>query len=283
VEDTNIPDGNTLTDKVKINLNMLGALMLNGVGGEVDDVDIVVIDQSDPWQGVVQLHTQLLKSTRLCHTVGHDTVLCLSVWMGDDVLTLWGSGDEVVTQEHCVAWSGPVSVGTTSLVSISVDDEVRRRGAVKKQAKVKGALEVPKDALRGREMGLTRVVHVEAHLLDCVGNVGPGEGEVLESSSQAAIDSQVADKGPHVGGDLCLSVDRRGAGLAVAHVSTLKDIPSILALVEEGTVGLLLYWDAEEVVERAEVLYRELLLESCSGTLEKLRAQGGEYDVIDIE
>jgi hypothetical protein len=48
VEDTNIPDGNTLTDKVKINLNMLGALVLNGVGGEVDDVDIVVIDQSDP-------------------------------------------------------------------------------------------------------------------------------------------------------------------------------------------------------------------------------------------
>jgi hypothetical protein len=32
-------------------------------------------------------------------------------------------------------------------------------------------------------MGLTGVVHVEAHLLDHVGNVGPGEGEVLESPS----------------------------------------------------------------------------------------------------
>jgi hypothetical protein len=50
----------------------------------------------------------------------------------------------------------------------------------------------------------------------------------------------------------------------------LKDVPSILALVEEEVVELLLYWDTEEVVERADVLHHELLLESYSGTLEKL-------------
>jgi hypothetical protein len=38
-----------------------------------------------------------------------------------------------------------------------------------------------------------------------------------------------------------LSVDRHGAGLAVNHVSTLKDILSILALVEEESVDLLLH------------------------------------------
>jgi hypothetical protein len=54
---------------------------------------------------------------------------------------------------------------------------------MKKQAVVEGALEVPKDALHDREMGLTGVVHVEAHLLDRIGNVGPGEGEVLERPS----------------------------------------------------------------------------------------------------
>jgi hypothetical protein len=36
-------------------------------------------------------------------------------------------------------------------------------------------------------------------------------------------------------------------------------------------------------VVRAEVLHHELLLESCSSTLEKLRARGGEHDVIDVE
>jgi hypothetical protein len=43
VEDT-IPDGNATANKVKINLNILGALVLNGIGEEVDDADVVVID-----------------------------------------------------------------------------------------------------------------------------------------------------------------------------------------------------------------------------------------------
>jgi hypothetical protein len=47
VEDTNVP-GNTLTDKVKINLNMFGALVLYEVGGEVDGADVVAVDQSGP-------------------------------------------------------------------------------------------------------------------------------------------------------------------------------------------------------------------------------------------
>jgi hypothetical protein len=51
-------------------------------------------------------------------------------------------------------------------------------------------LEVPKDALRSREMGLTRVVDVEAHLLDRVGNARSGAGEVMESPSQAAVGSR---------------------------------------------------------------------------------------------
>jgi hypothetical protein len=60
---------------------------------------------------------------------------------------------------------------------------------------VEGALEVLKDVLRGCEMGLMRVVYVEAHLLDHVSNVGPGESEVLESPSQVAVGSRVADGG----------------------------------------------------------------------------------------
>jgi hypothetical protein len=123
-------------------------------------------------------------------------VLHLSARTGDDVLTLRGPGDEVVVQEHRVAQSGLASVGTTDPYNINVDDEVRRRGTANKQAEVEGALEVPKDVLRGHEMELTRVVHVEAHLLDRVGNVGPGEGEVLESPSQVAVGSRVTDGGP---------------------------------------------------------------------------------------
>jgi hypothetical protein len=48
MEDTNVPDDNILADEVEINLNMLGALMLDEVGGEVDSVDVVAVDQSGP-------------------------------------------------------------------------------------------------------------------------------------------------------------------------------------------------------------------------------------------
>jgi hypothetical protein len=34
-----------LVDKVKINLNMLGVLMLNGVDGEVDDANIIAVER----------------------------------------------------------------------------------------------------------------------------------------------------------------------------------------------------------------------------------------------
>jgi hypothetical protein len=128
-----------------------------------------------------------------------------------------------------------VSVGTTCPVNVSVDNELERRDAAKKQAVVKGVLEVVEDLLRSREMGLPRVMHVEAHLLYHV-DIGSSEGEVLEGPDQATVGGQVADGGAGVEGDVGLSVDRRGAGLAVAHPSTLKDIPSVMALVEEEAI-----------------------------------------------
>jgi hypothetical protein len=52
VEDTNVSDGNVLTDEVEINFNMLGALVLDEVDGDVDGTDVVIVDQSDPRQGL---------------------------------------------------------------------------------------------------------------------------------------------------------------------------------------------------------------------------------------
>jgi hypothetical protein len=80
--------------------------------------------------------------------------------------------------------------------------------------------------------GSRMVVHVEAHMLDHVQYVSLDEGELLESPDQATIDSQDAARGTHVEGDLDMSVDRRGVGLAVAHVSALKDISNVLVLVQ---------------------------------------------------
>jgi hypothetical protein len=46
VQDADITDGNAFTDEMEVDLDMLLTLVLNGVGGEVDDTDVVTVDES---------------------------------------------------------------------------------------------------------------------------------------------------------------------------------------------------------------------------------------------
>jgi hypothetical protein len=48
LKNSHIPDCDTLADKVEVELNMLRALVLDEVGGEVNSVDVVTIDKSAP-------------------------------------------------------------------------------------------------------------------------------------------------------------------------------------------------------------------------------------------
>jgi hypothetical protein len=60
MEDTDLTDGNLLSDKMKINLHMLSTLMLNGVGGVVHDVDIIAIDKCAPRRRGLELVEHLM-------------------------------------------------------------------------------------------------------------------------------------------------------------------------------------------------------------------------------
>jgi hypothetical protein len=70
-------------------------------------------------------------------------------------------------------------------------------------------------------VGLPWRVHMKAHLLNGIGDVWPGEGEVLGRACQAPVRCRVGDRGPFVLRELRLSVDRRGVGLAVGHANPL--------------------------------------------------------------
>jgi hypothetical protein len=48
MEYADLTDGDSLSDKMKINLYMFGMLMLNGVDGEVHGVDVITVDESAP-------------------------------------------------------------------------------------------------------------------------------------------------------------------------------------------------------------------------------------------
>jgi hypothetical protein len=48
MEDADLADSYHLLDKIKINLHILHAVMLNGIGGEVHDANIIAVDKSAP-------------------------------------------------------------------------------------------------------------------------------------------------------------------------------------------------------------------------------------------
>jgi hypothetical protein len=148
-----------------------------------------------------------------CHAIGNSAVLSLSAGVGDDGLSLGGPRDEVGAQEHGIAGGAPTRVGAADPVSVGVDHKFRRRGWSEEKAIVEGAPKVPQNPLDGGEVGLLWCVHMKAHLLNGVGDVGPGEGEILERACQALVRHRVGDREPVVLRELHLSINTRGAGL----------------------------------------------------------------------
>ena len=59
MQDTDITNSNTLPHEVKIDLNVLGALMLDRVGGHVDSADVVTIDQRGALRSSMELKEKL--------------------------------------------------------------------------------------------------------------------------------------------------------------------------------------------------------------------------------
>jgi hypothetical protein len=55
VQDADITDGHAFPHKVEVDHGMLHALVLNGVGGGVDSVDVVTVDESALCQRSVKL------------------------------------------------------------------------------------------------------------------------------------------------------------------------------------------------------------------------------------
>jgi hypothetical protein len=45
VQDADITDGNMFLDEVEVDLDLLYALVLNEIGGEVDGADVVTVDE----------------------------------------------------------------------------------------------------------------------------------------------------------------------------------------------------------------------------------------------
>jgi hypothetical protein len=133
MEYADLTDGDSLSNKMKINLHMFGVLMLNGVGGEVHDADVVIVDESAPRMRTLELMEQLAQLGGLSHAVGDGMVLGFRAGPRDDRLSLGRPGHQVVPEEHRVAGRRVTSVRTSSPVSVGVDNEVGAGRAAQKE------------------------------------------------------------------------------------------------------------------------------------------------------
>jgi hypothetical protein len=191
VKNPHLADGNPILDKVEVDLHVLRPLVLNGVGGEVHRTDVVTVDQRALGERSVELGEKLPEPGGLSHTVSNSAVLRLSTRAGDHRLALGRLGHKVAAQEDSVAGGGALSVRTPGPVGVSVDDKLGGRRPMKEEVVVDRAAEVAEEALESSEVRLSEIMHVKTYLLNCIGDVRPGEGEVLKGTSKTPICSGI--------------------------------------------------------------------------------------------
>jgi hypothetical protein len=132
-------------------------------------------------------------------------------------------------------------------------------------------------------VGLAGIMHVEADLLDAVGDIRAGECRVLENYSKSPEVSRIINRRPRLGRDLGLCVHWRQTRLAIHHASSLKNIKSKLTLSEEELMRLMLYRDSQKMMVEFEVLRGEFPLEDRYGLLQKCCTGWGDDNVINVK
>jgi hypothetical protein len=78
MQDVDITDVNAFSNEVKVDLDMLCALVLNGVVGEVDGADVITVDDCALQQWSMELLVELLEPTDFSHAISNDAILSLN-------------------------------------------------------------------------------------------------------------------------------------------------------------------------------------------------------------
>jgi hypothetical protein len=230
----------------------------------------------------MKLEEQLPEPRGLDNAVGHGAILGFDAGAGHRVLPLGGPGHQIVSKEHGVARGGTPGVGATDPVSIGVDNQVTAIRWLQEKTQIQRSADIVQDALQSGEVGLPGIVHVEAHLLNGVGDVGARECQPLEGTSEAPVIRGILNRRT-VCCQLRTNLHRCGGRLALGHPSAVQNLQHVLALREKQTGPVTLNVHPQKVVEFPQILHGELRPKSSNGALEKTGGRRCENDVIDVE
>jgi hypothetical protein len=105
MKNPNSSKGDPFVDKVQVNFNMLGALVLNGIAGEVYYTHIATIDKASGLKRMVELLKKLAEPGNFSNTIDNGTVFSFSTGAGHGGLALGGPRCKTVSKEHSRRWS----------------------------------------------------------------------------------------------------------------------------------------------------------------------------------
>lgn len=226
---------------------------------------------------------KLSKPASFSHCIGHCPIFCLGTRARYSKLTFGGPGDQVVAKEHSITRGGFPGVRTTCPISIRVCTQVNSGGAADVKTIINRATDITQDAFESSKMRLPWIVHVKKDLLESIRDIWPGESQVLEGASKTPIVRGITNWGTISGRELGVGVNRGSTWLAICHASTLQNLEAVLALIEMKARGLPRNRDAQEMMQAAKILHRELRLESTDGPPKKCIRGGCQNNVINIE
>ena len=103
MKNADAPKSHLLSHEVNVELNMLRATMMNGVGREVDCRDIVTVDNGGLRDVKEQLLEKLPEPRTLGDGIGHNTILSLNTGAGYRGLSFRRPRYERGTQVDAVA------------------------------------------------------------------------------------------------------------------------------------------------------------------------------------
>jgi hypothetical protein len=126
MEHTHSTNGDAFSNEVKVDLHMLGALVLYKVDGEVNGADFVAIDEAGGVEGVVQFLEKLLQPGNFSNIVGDSTIFSLGATPGNGVLSHGRPGNEGASKKDSVAEGGAASVWAAGPVSVRVHNKLSR-------------------------------------------------------------------------------------------------------------------------------------------------------------
>jgi hypothetical protein len=157
VENPDSPKGNPFADEMQVNFNMFDAFVLNGVAGEVDCANIVIVDEAGRLgDGGVLEEAVGVRILQRHHWQLHD--IQLQHWIVKRWLSLRGPRDKASSKRDCRAGGRATGVRAAGPIGIRVNDKLTWRSSWNNKTEVEGA-----------KMSFPWVVHMQTDLLNGIG------------------------------------------------------------------------------------------------------------------